>query len=171
MLLLKHTTANTQEKLEKRLLKKFRKFILDQDHKSDIANSVILDNKVTLRNYHQLGSIETAEKLICDLKTFLNKEPSEKTQSESFIAAFSHHDIESDFRFEELLWRQLWLLKQCDNKPWEKSIDSNSESDFFSFNLLGKTFYILGMHSESSTKAKQSPYPCIVFTLHEQLKN
>jgi len=171
MLSLKHTTAKTKEKLEKRLLKKFREFILDQDHPSDIAKPLILDNKVTLRNYHKLGSIETAEKLICDLKTFLKKQPSDNTQIESFIAAFSHQDIESDFRFEELLWRQLWLLKQCDNKPWEKSVDSNSESDFFRFNLLGKAFYILGMHSESSAKAKQSPYPCIVFTLHDQLKN
>jgi len=170
MLTLKHTTTHFQEKLEKRLLKQYREFILDQDHPCVMAKSVFLNDEVTLRNYHKLGSIDTAEKLIGDLKTFLKKKAAGQTQFRTFIATFVNQEIESELHFEELLWRQLRLLKQCDPAPWDESVDSNPESEHFSFSLAGKAFYIIGMHPKGSRKARQTPYPCIAFNLHMQFE-
>ncbi|MDX1470983.1 MAG: guanitoxin biosynthesis heme-dependent pre-guanitoxin N-hydroxylase GntA, partial [Flavobacteriaceae bacterium] len=39
-----------------------------------------------------------------------------------------------------------------------------------SFSVHGRAFYIVGMHPESTRKARRSPYPCMVFNLHGQFE-
>jgi FPC/CPF motif-containing protein YcgG len=170
MLLTKHIPARGSEKLERRLLQKFREFILEQDHPCVMAKSVFLNEEVQLRNYRTLGSIETAEKLMCDLKNFVKNYSFDNRRFSTFIATFTEQEIADENHFEELLWRQLRLIKQCDSYPWDPSVDSNPESENFSFSIAGKAFYIVGMHPKGSRKARQTPYPCIAFNLHWQFE-
>src|SRR5690606_40704217 len=47
---------------------------------------------------------------------------------------------------------------------------SDPENDNFSFSLGGKAFYMVGLHPNSSRKARQSPVPAIAFNLHWQFE-
>lgn len=170
MLQTKHVPKRGSQKLEKRLLKQFREFIVDQDHPCVMAKSVFMNDEVRLRNYRTLGSIETAEKLICDLRRFIKNYSFVNRQFKTFIACFTEQEIASEMHYEELLWRQLRLIKQCDKQPWDPTVDANPESENFSFSIAGKAFYIVGMHPKGSRRARQTPYPCIAFNLHWQFE-
>src|SRR5690606_27133649 len=52
----------------------------------------------------------------------------------------------------------------------DAEVDSDPESDHFSFSLGGKAFYIIGMHPNSSRFARRSPRPTMVFNLHRQFE-
>lgn len=62
------------------------------------------------------------------------------------------------------------MLSSLDKVSWDHQVESNPAHKEFSFSLLGKSFYIVGMHPKSSRLARQSPYPALVFNLHWQFE-
>jgi FPC/CPF motif-containing protein YcgG len=60
------------------------------------------------------------------------------------------------------------LLHSLDPEDWDPETSSDADSANFSFSLFGTSFYLVGLHPESSRKARQFSYPTIVFNLHEQ---
>ena len=51
---------------------------------------------------------------------------------------------------------------------WDKSVDSDPESNNFSFSIGGRSMYVIGMHPKASRQARIVRYPTMVFNLHEQ---
>jgi FPC/CPF motif-containing protein YcgG len=68
------------------------------------------------------------------------------------------------------LWKFLHSLHQIDPQPWDKTTSADTESPEFSFSFLGVSFYIVGMHPNSSREARSTPFPMIVFNLHSQFE-
>lgn len=62
------------------------------------------------------------------------------------------------------------MLSSLDKVSWDHQVESNPAHKEFSFSLLGKSFYIVGMHPKSSRLARQIPYPALVFNLHWQFE-
>jgi FPC/CPF motif-containing protein YcgG len=86
------------------------------------------------------------------------------------MAVFKDQDSFSETQFETALWKQLELLHDIDNEDWDPEVSDNPEDKNFSFSIAGKAFYIVGLHPNSSRKARQSPYPAIAFNLHWQFE-
>ncbi len=86
------------------------------------------------------------------------------------MVGFKGRQDYSEEEFEKVLWQQLQYLHEEDDQPWDEAVSPDPESKNFSFSLGGKAFYIVGLHPNSSRKARQAPYPAIAFNLHWQFE-
>lgn len=148
----------------------FREFIIDKNHPCIMANTVFAMEDYKLQLYENLGTKTTAKKLLEDLRAYLNEYDFSSNKFETFIAVFPEAEIISEIEFENLLWRQLQFIHEQDPIDWDDRVSSDPEDTNFSFSIGGSAFYVVGMHPKSSRKARQAPYPTIVFNLHWQFE-
>ncbi len=146
-----------------------REFILD-DHPCVMAQSIVADDNLTICNYGVMNDVLTQTKLLQDLQEYLDDVNSDSMKFQTFIAVFEAENISTEVEFENKLWQLLYALHKIDDRPWDETTSSDPESSKFSYSLFGTSFYIVGMHPESSRNARQSPFPMIVFNLHGQFE-
>lgn len=149
---------------------KFTDFILGKDHPCVMAQSVFTLDNLDFHTYENFGSRKAAKKMLSGLKAYLSEYDFESHDFFSFIAVFSDIKQYNEREFETVLWQQLQFLHEVDDSVWDPKVSSDPENDNFSFSILGKAFYIVGMHPNSSRKARQSPRATIVFNLHGQFE-
>ncbi|WP_432411289.1 guanitoxin biosynthesis heme-dependent pre-guanitoxin N-hydroxylase GntA [Rasiella sp. SM2506] len=150
--------------------KLFADFIVKKNHPCIMAQTVFKMEEVTIRDYKNLGSLTAAMNILKDLETYLTNYDFSSNNFETFIATFPDDEITDEKEFEKKLWLQLEGMHSLDSKPWDASVSKDPEDHNFSFSLLGKAFYIVGLHPNSSRKARQSPVPALVFNLHQQFE-
>lgn len=156
---------------ENDVYKKYKSFIIDKKHPCIMANTVFKMNEVSLHLYqHEVASKYNTLKLLNDLEEYIKTYDFDSNNFLTFIAVFPNSPIYSEKEFEKQLWAQLQLLHEHDTEEWDPSVSSNPEDATFSFSINGQSFYIIGMHPQSSRKARQSPYATIVFNLHWQFE-
>jgi uncharacterized protein len=146
-----------------------REFILD-DHPCVMAQSIVADDSLTVADYGLMNTSETYEKLLEDLKAYLKMVNDDNMKFLTFIATFDQELFETELAFEEALWKLLYNLHKIDPLPWDVTTDPDTKSSKFSYSLLQTSFYIVGMHPESSRHARSAPFPMVVFNLHSQFE-
>ena len=148
----------------------FDNFILENDHPCVMAQTVFSMDHVDFHVYDKLGSKNTVNTLLEDLKNYISKFDFDSNEFLTFLAVFPNSPKFTEKQFEEQLWQQLQDLHEADTVKWDPEVDSDPAHDNFSFSLGGKAFYIVGLHPNSSRLARQSPYPAIAFNLHWQFE-
>lgn len=148
----------------------FQHFILEENHPCVMAQTVFSMDKVEFHKYSNFGTPETAQEILRDLKEYIAGYDFESNEFQTFLAAFNGQKEYSEKEFEKTLWRQLQYLHEIDDVAWDKEVSPDPENGDFSFSLGGRAFYIVGMHPNSSRKARQSPTPAIAFNLHWQFE-
>ncbi|UAB80034.1 YqcI/YcgG family protein [Marixanthomonas sp. SCSIO 43207] len=149
---------------------RFNNFILQQDHPCIMAQTVFKMGAVDLHAYDEFATKSTARKLISDIKKYIDAYDFESNDFKTFLAVFPTIKIDSEIKFEQKLWELLQHIHDSDSEIWDDTVSSNPEEDTFSFSIAGKAFYIVGMHPNSSRKARQSPFITIAFNLHWQFE-
>ena len=148
----------------------FHDFIITKDHPCIMAQTVFSMDKVDFHEYDDFGSKETAKAILNDLKKYLAAYDFESNEFLTFLAAFKGKQDYTEEEFEKKLWEQLQHLHEVDDAEWDEAVSPDPNSKNFSFSLGGKAFYIVGLHPNSSRKARQAPYPAIAFNLHWQFE-
>ena len=168
----KRVSENFQKKVSENKKRKIelKEFIVDQNHPCVMAQTVFSMDKVDFHVYENFGSRQTAEALLSDLKAYISKYDFESRDFFTFIATFEGRTNFTEAQFETLLWNQLQFLHEADDQPWDPTVSSDPANPNFSFSIGGKAFYLVGLHPNSSRKARQSPLPTIAFNLHWQFE-
>lgn len=148
----------------------FRKFILKNDHPCVMAKALFKMGNYHLKTYPSMGEDASLVKLLMDLEGYIGQYDFNSNVFQSFIAVFPNESFQTEIGFEKTLWKMLQNLHELDDYEWDKSVSKDPESSNFSFSLKGKAFYIVGLHPNGSRKARQSPYPAVVFNLHWQFE-
>ena len=155
---------------EKDLKKDFRDFIVTENHPCVMAQTVFSMDHVDFHTYEELGTRDAAKEILEDLKKYISNYDFESNDFFTFVAAFKDSRTFSEEEFEKLLWQQLNFLHEVDDTAWDKNVSDDPRDGNFSFSLGGRAFYIVGLHPNSSRKARQSPYPAMAFNLHWQFE-
>ncbi|MGI0105226.1 guanitoxin biosynthesis heme-dependent pre-guanitoxin N-hydroxylase GntA [Salinimicrobium sp. WS361] len=148
----------------------FEDFILGNNHPCVMAQTVFSMDKVDFHEYDNFGSKETAKAILTDLKKYIAAYDFESNDFLTFLVGFKGKQHYSEEEFEKVLWQQLQYLHEEDDMPWDKEVSQDPAHKSFSFSLGGRAFYIVGLHPNSSRKARQAPYPAIAFNLHWQFE-
>ncbi len=156
--------------VDKQIHQEFKKFVIDDNHPCLMAQTVFSMNQVDFHVYEDFGSKHTARNILKDLKKYIANYDFESNDFFTFIAAFKGRKDFSEEQFEQILWKQLQFLHEVDDANWDPVVNSNPDHKDFSFSLGGKAFYMVGLHPNSSRKARQTPYPAIAFNLHWQFE-
>ncbi len=148
----------------------FEDFIIAKDHPCLMAQTVFSMDKVDFHEYDNFGSRETAKAILADLKKYIAAYDFESNEFLTFLVGFKGKQDYTEEEFEKTLWEQLQHLHEVDDTEWDEAVSPDPENKNFSFSLGGKAFYIVGLHPNSSRKARQAPYPAIAFNLHWQFE-
>lgn len=162
----KQMKASTDQAIEPA----FKDFVLTQDHPCIMAQTVFSQEHIDLHTYDEFPSRKTAKLIYNDLEKYIENYDFESNEFHTFMAVFKNQESFSETQFETALWKQLEFLHDVDNKAWDPTVSNNPKDGNFSFSIGGKAFYIVGMHPNSSRKARQSPYPALAFNLHWQFE-
>lgn len=168
----KRFSGDFQKDISKNIKRKIelKEFIVDKDHPCVMAQTVFSMDKVDFHVYENFGSRQTAIDLLWDLKSYIAEYDFDSPDFFTFIATFEGKKDITEEQFEALLWKQLQFLHEVDDQPWDPTVSSDPENPNFSFSIGGKAFYMVGLHPNSSRKARQSPFPTIAFNLHWQFE-
>ena len=90
----------------------------------------------------------------------------------SSVVIFTSPQTMDEELFDQYLWQRLQSLSDLDARQYhyDKRVDPNPSSPSFSFSLKEEAFYVIGMHPGSQRKARQYPYPVLVFNPHAQFE-
>ena len=148
----------------------FHNYIMNDDFPCIMAQTVVRTNKTEYYSYQQFGTDTAAVAILDDLRQYLENYNFEDKDFFTFVAAFPDEQDFTEEAFEAKLWDQLQYLHEADPAPWDPAVSRDPEDKHFSFSLLGRAFYIVGLHPGSSRIARSSPFPTIVFNLHFQFE-
>jgi len=152
------------------LYKTYHDLIIEKDHPCIMAQSVFKTDEVELYSYQELGSRKAAQQLLNDIKQYLKTYDFQSNSFKTLMAVFPDDQFDTEKEFEDKLWQHLRQIYKLDDQPWDEDVAKDPSDSDFSFSIAGAAFFIVGMHSKSSRKARQSPHPCLTFNLHWQFE-
>ncbi len=145
-------------------------FIIDQDHPCIMAQSIVRANNYTLHVTDDILGDGNIREVMDLLSIYVAEVSADPKNFQSFIVAFRNDTILTESDFENLLWAFLNKLHENDTVAWDSTVSADPKNPKFSFSLHGHAFYIVGLHPNSSRKARRFPHPIIVFNLHRQFE-
>lgn len=135
------------------------------------AKTALAREQITFFHADSIDSAEHDASLLAALSRFAN--PSAGiTAFQSFAALFPASPRQSPKAFERSLWQRLQHLHDLDARrhDWDGSVSSDPDSPEFSMSLGGHAFYVVGLHSGSTRRARRFPVTALVFNLHRQFE-
>ena len=151
--------------------KQFEDFILKNDHPCVMAQATFNAKAVSFKVFDEpMHSEAITVPLLQAIGEYTSAYNFEDNDFQTLIAIFPNHPVTNEYDFETALWTQLQLLHNIDPKKWDHSVSQDPENEDFSFSLNGVSFYIVGMHPESSRNARKAPFTTLVFNLHAQFE-
>ena len=147
-----------------------RGLVLADDYPCVMARSVFNRDTFRMASYGSLGDPGCAAMLCHDLYAFSAEFPRPVHGAVSFVACFDGPSFADEAGFEAALWRQLQAVHEVDKRhfAWAGEVGSAPDDPNFSFSVGRRAFFLIGMHPASSRIARRTPFPAIVFNLHEQ---
>ena len=144
--------------------------VLDPSYPCVMARSVFNRDAFRMAHYGALGDPACATMLCHDLYAFNAEFAPPVNGAVSFVACFEGPAFTDEAAFEVALWRQLQAVHDVDKRhfSWAGEVGSAPDDPNFSFSVGSRAFFLIGMHPGSSRIARRTPFPAIVFNLHEQ---
>lgn len=75
--------------------------------------------------------------------------------------------------FEKAMWARIQSLADKDawlSQPYDPRVSSDPQDPHFSLSFGGEAFFVVGMHPRASRPARRTPWPVLVFNLHDQFE-
>ncbi|GAB3816810.1 guanitoxin biosynthesis heme-dependent pre-guanitoxin N-hydroxylase GntA [Pontibacter rugosus] len=136
------------------------------------AKAALNSKQLRIGMYNAMATDETTERLGLDLRHYIKETLASDSEYMTLVAIFKDEEAADELGFENKLWAQLQLLHNSDNssKPWDPEVSSNPADTNFSFSYNGTAFFVVGLHPNSSRKARRLGYTALAFNLHRQFE-
>ena len=79
----------------------------------------------------------------------------------------------TEAEFERALWQRIQSLSDKDQwkgQSYDDSVSPDPDDPHFSLSFGGQAYFVVGMHPNASRPARRTPYPTLVFNLHDQFE-
>jgi len=113
------------------------------------------------------------DKAILDfIYNFVDSYRTADTIFHSAVIIFRQPDIYAEQMYSPFFWARLQALSNLDAGKYEydNRVDSDPDSENFSFSLKGEAFFVIGLHPAASRPGRRFKYPAIVFNPHAQFE-
>lgn len=91
----------------------------------------------------------------------------------SFAVVFGGPLDLDETEFERAMWERLQSLTAKDGwrgQDYSAQVSSDPADPHFSLSFGGEAYFVVGMHPNASRLARRSPFPTLVFNLHDQFE-
>lgn len=150
---------------------RFRAFVSHHAFPCVGAKSALNRNRMEFGLFNDLEDQDAAAALCDQLHDFSRRYPDPGTDPVSYVAMF-RGDVANDDDFHRRLWGHLQAMSDIDARThaWDSSVSADPDSLDFSFSVASRAFFVVGLHPRSERRARQAPFPCLVFNFHDQFE-
>lgn len=137
------------------------------------AKSAYNSGLMQIRSAWQLTSGWDDVSIHEDLLQWSKKYEDDPSGLRSFVVVFSGPLDLNEEAFEKAMWDRLCSLAAKDGwrgQPYDPSVSNDPADPHFSLSFGGKAYFVVGMHPGASRTARRTPYPTLVFNLHDQFE-
>lgn len=161
------TQSSTLKEIHQNLTEK----ISDMDFPCVGAKAAINSSQYRIGMYGNMGTADTTQALATDLKSYIAETLAADSEYMTMIAVFPD-EIKDEAEFEAKLWAQLQQLHDSEKheQPWDPQVSSDPTDENFSFSFNGTAFFIVGLHSKASRRARRFGFTAMAFNLHRQFE-
>ena len=159
--------------LEWHYLSRFEAFVRQDGYPCMGAQAAVNGKTFALGVFNSMQDYDVVPNLMDGLSQYLGDIKGKASSFLTYIAIFRRDDFADEVQFEKALWKLLSRLHAYDAKthPWSGEVSNDPSHKNFSFSIMGEPFFMVGMHPQSSRKARRFEYTAIAFNLHEQFEN
>jgi uncharacterized protein len=151
-----------------------RSLILQENYPCVAAIQSVIRNDYLIAIYKQFGNGAQWKQLRADLLHYVGLQRETQSRYLSFWAVFTSATKipDNEVDFEKHLWRELSLLSSEEERSadWDRNDSSNPNDGSFCLSLNGSKLFVVGLHPQSSRKARRFPYPAMVFNTLSQFE-
>lgn len=155
---------------------RFLQFLGDKTYPCVGAKSALTRGSIETHMFDRLGDRANDQLIVDGLAQFVARieaDACDKDIVHSYVAIFRGPFNMDEFRFESLMWSQLWRIHKLDiaagNLPAD-DVSSNPDSPRFSLSVAGHPFFLIGLHPQASRFARRFSHPVLVFNSHRQFE-
>ncbi|MGO4911157.1 guanitoxin biosynthesis heme-dependent pre-guanitoxin N-hydroxylase GntA [Leeuwenhoekiella sp. W20_SRS_FM14] len=145
-------------------------FIVESDHPCVMAQTVFKTKAVSHFKFDNIENPSNDHIILHRLKRYIDAYDFNSKKFQTFIIEFTDDYCKTEIEFETDLWNFLGRLKKHDKHKWDPAVSADVTDANFSYSILGKAFYIIGMHPNSSRNARKTKNVTLVFNLHHQFE-
>lgn len=136
------------------------------------ARAALAKNQIRCMVADHFGCPKDDAEILSFLYNFVDEYRVQKDLNNSAVIIFKTPEGTTEDVFDRMLWARLQAISDLDASryAYDVRVDRDPGSPKFSFSLKGEAFYIIGLHSGSSRKARRFRYPTLVFNPHSQFE-
>jgi len=148
-----------------------RAFILQKNYPCLAAQRSLRNKESIVGLYEEFGTGKSSSGLRLSLLEFLQQQKLSASPYLSYWAVFGLKQ-QTETEFEDSLWRELSHLTSEEEKlsDWPKGKCLDPEDTNFRFSLGGSELFVVGLHPNSSRRARRFPRPALVFNSFTQFE-
>jgi FPC/CPF motif-containing protein YcgG len=155
------------------LAQAFRDFVQDPHFPCVGAKSALSHDEIRIVVARDIRSGWDDLRIYPALLDFVSRYQRDPGLFRSFTVLFEAPKTLSEAEFEDHLWARLQSLSDKDawlGLPYDERVKADPEDKSFSLSFGGEAFFVVGLHPNSSRKARRFETPALVFNLHDQFE-
>ncbi|GGB74776.1 hypothetical protein GCM10007424_13420 [Flavobacterium suaedae] len=157
---------------EKEIINQFTSFIESKTFPCVAAKAAFTKKQLKVIVAEHMACPKDDRSILEAIYNFIKDYRQSEKLFHSIAVIFPYTEIENEIMYDQLFWKRLQALADLDAEKFEYDyrVDSEPDSENFSFSLGNEAFFVIGLHPKSSRKARQFKYPAIVFNPHAQFE-
>jgi FPC/CPF motif-containing protein YcgG len=154
------------------IIQEYLSFINAKEFPCIAAKAAVANQQVRCMVAGNMACPKDDYEILQFLYNFVDEYRHSKNIYYSAAIIFSGPNMYNEEMFDTLLWQRLNGLQHLDAQhyDYDNRVEADPASAKFSFSIKEEAFYIIGLHAESSRKARRFIYPTLVFNPHEQFE-
>lgn len=160
------------ENVSERIIHEFLSHVKEKEFPCVAAHEALSKNTLRCFVAEHMACPKDDHSILHFIYDFIDEFRNDSKGYHSIAVIFSGPVEINEELFEKLLWHRLQSLSDLDalKYPYDTRVDAEVNSPHFSFSLKSEAFYVIGMFSESSRKARRFKYPTLIFNPHAQFE-
>jgi uncharacterized protein len=148
----------------------YKSFLTSQDYPCVGAKAAVSAGNITCMVAGSMNDNSHDEEILHFLYDFVQDYRESESRFHSAAVIFEGPEKMSEEIFEKLIWVRLQSLHDLDslNYAYDKRVNPDPSSADFSFSIREEAMFIIGLHPESSRKARRFKCPALTFNPHDQ---
>jgi len=157
---------------KKEIVNDFCSFIGQESYPCIGAQTALNSNMISVGFFGCMNHENTSEQICEGLYRYIDAMKDRPSSFLTYIAIFENECISNEEHYENELWDLLFSMHSYDNQKysWNNEVSNHTLNKNFSYSIGGEAFFLVGMHPQSSRRARRFKYPAIAFNLHSQFE-
>lgn len=154
------------------IIEEYKEYINNKEFACVAAKAALARQQISCMVAGHMACPKDDSAILKFLYAFIDNYRNSDELYHSAVVIFEQSNIAGEEMFDALLWQRLQALSNLDARAYDydKRVDADPASPKFSFSLKEESFFIIGLHPQSSRAVRQFKYPALVFNPHKQFE-